>query len=348
MGEIRAFAEDQLPEVAALYLRRMRGKDGPGSAALQQYFREIFLVNPWAAPDISSLVYLEQGKIAGFLGVIPRSMEFEGQPIRVAATSQLMTERGPAGLMLLAHLFRGPQQLTYGDGASEHAHKVFVGVGGRPANLYSFSWLRPLRPVQTACTYLDRAGGALKFAGRLFSAAAVPFEYLISKLPAEVFQVPQSPLRSQPVGADQLLETIHNIGWRDRLKPVYEPASFRWLISQAGAGAGKLQMATLSNPEGAVVGWYVVYFEKRPGPAHLYQIGVARKELFDSALSAVFRDAWLQEASAVQGQAIPQHLTSLTNQYCLFRHANTCAVFHSRDARIQDAIYRGQAAFSRL
>jgi hypothetical protein len=107
-------------------------------------------------------------------------------------------------------------------------------------------------------------------------------------------------------------------------------------------------MVTLSTPEGALVGWYVVYLEKRPGPAILMQIGVQRKAQFDRALSAVFRDMWRQGASSVKGQGMPQHLTSLSNQYCVFRHANTCTVFQSREQGVQDAIFRGQAAFSRL
>jgi hypothetical protein len=348
MSEIRAFTEEHLAEVATLYVKRMRGKPGVGSASLQDYFREIFLANPWATADIPSWVYIEQGKIEGFLGVVPRVMEFEGKVIRVAATSQFMTERGPAAVQLLARVFKGPQDLTYGDGASEFAHKVFVGVGGNASDLYSFNWLRPLRPAQTVCNFLDREQGAMRMAGRVLSTAAIPFEYLLSKLPLGVLRMPESPLESRVAGVDELFDCIQKIGWRDRLKPAYERESFRWLISQAGAGSGKLQMVILSKPEGGVAGWYVQYLEKNRGPASLLQIGVERKEQFHSALSALFRDAWRAGASSVKGQSIPQHLTSLTEQYCLFRHANTCVVFHSRDARIREAILRGQAALSRL
>src|SRR5262245_56582105 len=130
MGEIRPFAEEHLPEVTTLYMHRMRGKPVSGSAALQSYFREIFLANPWASPDIPSWVHFTKSKVTGFLGVMPRTMAFDGKPIRVAATSQMMTERGVGAMELLANLFRGPQDLTYGDGASDFAQKVFVGVGG--------------------------------------------------------------------------------------------------------------------------------------------------------------------------------------------------------------------------
>ncbi len=348
MGEIRAFTEEHVAEVATLYVKRMRGRPGLGSASLQNYFREIFLANPWATADIPSWVYVDQGKIAGFLGVVPRVMEFEGKVIRLAVASQLMTYGGTAAMELLAHLFRGPQDLSFTDGASELAHEVWVGVGALPAHLYSFTWLRPLRPAQTLRNFLDRENGALRLAGRVFSAAAVPVEYLMAKLPTGVFRAPESPFQSRIVEVDELFDCIQTIGWRDRLKPMYERQSFRWLISQAGSGSGRLQMVTLSGPEGGVVGWYVAYLNKPPGPATLMQLSVRRSTQFDKALAAVFRDMWHQGASSVKGQGMPRHLTSLTNQYCLFRHANTCTVFHSSNEGIQDAIFRGQAAFSGL
>jgi len=348
MGEIRAFTEEHLPEVATLYMKRMRGQPGPGSASLENYFREIFLGNPWATPDIPSWVYLEQGKLTGFLGIVPRTLEFEGRTIRMAVASQFMTYGGPVAMQLLAHLFSGPQELNFSDGASELAYQVWAAVGASPANLYSFTWLRPLRPAQTVRNFLDRESAALRLAGRAISAAAVPVEYLMAKLPVGVLRAPESPFQSRLVDADELFDCIQKFGSRDRLKPVYERESFRWLISQAAGGRGTLQMVTLSTPEGALVGWYVVYLEKRPGPAILMQIGVQRKAQFDRALSAVFRDMWRQGASSVKGQGMPQHLTSLSNQYCVFRHANTCTVFQSREQGVQDAIFRGQAAFSRL
>jgi hypothetical protein len=348
MGEIRAFTEEHLAEVATLYMKRMRGKSGPGSASLQDYFREIFLANPWATPDIPSLTYFDQGKVTGFLGIVPRVMEFEGRTIRVAVASQFMTYGGPAAMQMLAHLFSGPQELNFSDGASELAYQVWAAVGASAANLYSFTWLRPLRPAQTVRNFLDRENAALRLAGRVISAVAVPLEYLMAKLPIGVLRAPESPFQSRLVDVDELFDCIQKFGWRDRLKPVYERESFRWLISQAGDGQGTLQMVTLSSPEGAVVGWYVVYLEKRPGPAILMQMGVQRKAQFDRALSAMFRDMWRQGASSVKGQGMPQHLTSLSNQYCLFRHANTCTVFHSRDLGIREAIYRGQAALSKL
>src|SRR4030081_544675 len=93
MGEIRPFTEEFASEAAALYVRAMRGQSAPPRESLSKYFCHILLSNPWFTPDIPSLVYLDKGQLVGFLGVIPRSMEFRGRAIRVAVTTQLMVDR---------------------------------------------------------------------------------------------------------------------------------------------------------------------------------------------------------------------------------------------------------------
>jgi hypothetical protein len=353
MGEIQAFTKDHIPGVADLYMKVMRGKRRPAAISLRNYFGEIFLENPWVAEDIPSLVYLHNGVVAGFMGVIPRTMEFKGRAIRVAATTQFMVDHdpspGPAAISLLSRLFKGPQDLTFGDGASEDAQRIYTGVGGHAARLYSFNWLRPLRPLRTLSEYADRATGVLKLVGRVAAAAAVPVEFLLTKVPHEALRMPESPYRSTPVDSDGLLRAIQEIGWRDSLKPVYEPESFRWLIAQTASARkfGELRTVVIHEPDGTLAGWYVCWI-KKAGPANLLQIGARRANQHEGVLLALFRDAWQLGATSVKGQSMPAWLVNLTNQYCLFRIPNTSVVFHSRDTQIVDAIYRGNGALTRL
>jgi hypothetical protein len=352
MADIRPFNAEHLPEVARLYMKVMRGRSGNGGDALQRQFRRIFLENPWVAEDIPSLCSFEGDTLAGFLGVVPRPMLFKGSPIRMAVTSQFMvdreTSRGPVAMELLGRFFSGPQDLSFGDGASEEAQRVYVGLGGHGSGLYSFNWLRPLRPVQTLEYFLNRGGGALRAAGRIAGAIGRPAGYLLSRLPVAVFRKPESPYSSRRVEAAELLQCITEIGWREPLRPAYEPASFEWLMSAAaGPRPGELHLGTVRDQGGTLAGWYI--FQGRAGcPADLLQLGVRRPNQADAVIAALFRDAWEKGASSVRGQAIPALLVNLTNQYCLFRQANTCVVFHSRDTKILDAIYRGKAALTRL
>src|ERR1035441_4638884 len=120
----------------------------PGKA-LPKYLCDIFLANPWASPETPTLVYLEGGKIVGMVGVLPRPMEFRGKPIVAVTTTQFMVHpefRGPAAIQLLRRVFQGPQDMTWTDGAAEEVSGLWTALGGYPASLYAFNWIRILRP----------------------------------------------------------------------------------------------------------------------------------------------------------------------------------------------------------
>jgi len=352
MGEIQAFNEDLVPDVAGLYLRAMAGRPGPAGKALQDYFREIFFANPWASPDIAPLVYLDRGKAVGFLGVIPRFMDFRGRVIRVATVSQFMVDRkqhrGPAAIALLRRFFRGPQDLSYTDGAGEESHLVWTAAGGHGARLYSFTWQRALRPVRAARDFVDRTTGTLRLLARASLGAAAPLDALLTRLPGP-FRPPPSAYVSRQVTAEGLLRSIQEIGWCEPLKPHYEASSFGWLTSQAAAAhsRGDLCMAAVRGPDGDLCGWYVSYM-KRGGPSTLLQIGVRRRDQFNGVLAALLRDAGARGSSAVKGLAIPQFLVNLTQQFCLFRQASTCVLFQSGDPDLAETILRGRAALTGL
>jgi hypothetical protein len=62
----------------------------------------------------------------------------------------------------------------------------------------------------------------------------------------------------------------------------------------------------------------------------------------------LFEDAWEQGCSAVKGQAIPQFLTALTEQNCLFRQPFAGVIGHSKDPEIIQAFQLADTALSRL
>jgi len=338
-------------DVVGLYVRAMGGRPGQGTA-LPDYFREIFFANPWASPEIPPLVYFDRGVAVGFLGVIPRAMEFRGRIIRVATVSQFVVERkqyrGPAAIELLRRLFQGPQDLSFTDGAGEESHLVWRAAGGHGAHLYSFHWLRALRPAQTVRDFTGRTTGTLRCLAKASLLAAAPVDALLARL-AGPFRRPSSPYASSPVGSDDLLHTIREVGWRQPLRPFYEAPSFDWLMSQTAAARsrGDLCMTAVRAADGSPCGWHV-YYAKRGGPATVLQIGVHRRDQFDGVFAALLRDAWERGSSSVKGQAIPQFEVNLTQQFCLFRQASTCVIFHSRHPELADAVFRGSAALTGL
>ena len=356
MNEIRSFTAADAVDVADLYLKVMRGQNRPSGPALQRYFCEMLLENPWASPDVPSLVYLSAGKIVGFLGVIPRWMTFSGRRIRVAVTSQFMIDpahrRGLPAVALLKRLFAGPQDLSYTDGAAEATHIVWAASGGSPARLYSFNWIRPLRPLATAQTFFQRAPGWSWLKGASRSITRIGDATVSRLVPA--IRPRESRLKSRPVSPEELFDCVQEIGWREPLHPAYEPASFKWLLShtertQISASRDDLRLAVVRDPASdTVCGWYVYIIEQDGGPASLMQIGVRRRDNFDEVFGALVNDAWNAGASLLKGQTIPQYGVNLSEQGCLFRQMNTSVLFQTRDPMIEAAIFKGHAAFSRL
>ena len=353
MEEIRVFSEEHVSDVANLYLKAVRGQSRPAPQHLQAYFREIYFGNPWVSPEISPLVFMSNGKLIGFLGVIPRTMEFRGRPIRVAAVSPFMVDReqsqGLAGMKLLRHLFNGPQDLSFTDGAANEASTVFTAAGARISRVYSFNWVRLLRPFETARGLFDRVGGGLAKLKGVAGLVTAPMDLLLSKVPLGMLQRPKSLYSSRQASAPELLECIREARGRESLKPVYTMPSFGWLMSEAGKGPGHkgFRMMTAYSPDGVRCGWFVYYAQ--PGrAAYVLQVGALRQLQFKDVLLALFQDAWEQGASALKGQAIPQFLTTLTEQYCLFRQPYSCVVGYARDPEIMNAFQCGDASLSRL
>lgn len=349
MGEIRTFKAEHIPEVADLHLRVMRGRPGRAGQALENYFREALLENPWAAPDLPSLVYIEKNQVAGFMGVVPRAMEFKGTLIRVAIGAQFMIDRerhrGSGALAILRRFFQGPQDLAYTDGAGEANHIVWTACGGLAAQSYSFNWLRVLRPLGTLKSFVDRAAGLTRWAGKAALIGAAPADFLLSKMARSPVSEPAPAYRAKEVDAEELFECIQAIGFREDLRPSYERASFRWILKQFRA-AGRLRTLRVDDPGGEPCGWLVYTLES--GGASLLQLGLRRRDYFDAVFATLLHDAWHQGAVFVKGQAIPPFLVNLTHQQCLFRQANTCVLIHTRDRELSDTILQGRAALSRL
>jgi hypothetical protein len=353
MDEIRPFREEHVTDVANLYLKAVRGQSRAAPPALVDQVRDSFLHNPWVSSEIPSLVYMEKGKLVGFIGVIPRPMEFRGRPIQAATIALWLVDhelhRGIAGMKLARHLFKGPQDFSYVDGASTEASQVYVAAGARISHVRSFNWFRLLRPFETGRSVFNRFGGGLAKLKGPAGLVTRPMDFLLSKAPLSMLQAPKSPYTSRLASAEELLECLQEARGRESLRPAYTMPTFGWLMSEAGKGSAHqgLRIKIVHNPDGARCGSFVYY--ANPGrPAYVLQLGALRRLQFKEVLLALFQDAWEQGAPAVKGQAIPQFLTTLTEQYCLFRQPYACVVGYSRDPEILNAFQAADEALSRL
>ena len=114
-SHIRPFAKDDIPAVADLYQRvYLPAYSGARSvllASLERYFEELFFAELWQDEPISPLVCTDaQGRLAGFVGTIPRRMIFKARPILLANSFHFMADPNSqvlAGVQLLKALFSG-------------------------------------------------------------------------------------------------------------------------------------------------------------------------------------------------------------------------------------------------
>jgi len=185
MIEIRPFTEEFAAGAASLHFRAMRGQSKDPGVALPKYFCEVLLGNPWATPEIPPLVCLEEGKVIGSLGVIPRPMEFRGQNIVAATLTQFMVDpdyrRGPAAVQLLRRCLQGPQDMTWADGSGDPVHLFHKAFGSLAA--YSLHWMRFLRPFESGRDFLSRLGGKGKVLQRLAALGTIPADFMVTRLP---------------------------------------------------------------------------------------------------------------------------------------------------------------------
>ena len=104
-------------------------------------------------------VQAADGDVTGFIGVLPREMCFDDAPIRVAVATAFMVDPAsrPAGIALLRHLLRGPQDLTLTDGATEQTRRILERLGFRSFPSMSMNWFRVFRPSQLLLSRYTRS-----------------------------------------------------------------------------------------------------------------------------------------------------------------------------------------------
>src|SRR5207247_1050324 len=97
-------------------------------------------------------------RIIGFVGIQPRPLVLGGRRLRAAVATKLMTastgDEPLAAVRLLSRAFAGPQDVLLSDLSNDAGRRIWEGLGGITALLYSFQWQRPVRPVRHSLSWL--------------------------------------------------------------------------------------------------------------------------------------------------------------------------------------------------
>lgn len=360
MSRVRPFVEDDIEQVSDLH-QRVFGADDSHSpqetvSELQQsyadYFERVFLRNPWRDKALPSLVYEgADGKITGFLGVLPRRMLLNGTPISVALSSQFIVDPNSratgAGVWLLKSFLTGPQDLSLTDEANNISRKIWEGLGGSTALLYSVRWTRLLRPSRYAINHL-KGQGALS----LLASASKPLCNLLDAALAwkspHRFRQTEPDVSAEELNANTLLACLSEFSSSRSLWPEYDEYSLKWLLEilTRQTHRGALRKLAIRNSKREVIGWYLYYLNPG-GESRVVQL-VAKKHLIDAVLDHLFYDAWLNGSVAVSGRLEPPFMQAFSDKYCHFNCGQPWMLIHSHNPDILRAFHYGDALLSPL
>lgn len=351
MGGVRPFEEGDIARVAELHARVFPPADRSASARVPSYLREIFCGHPWRDDAMPSLVYQENGRVVGCLGVMPRPMRLNGRRIVAAVSHNFMVEparRSPrVALELLKAYLSRPQDLSLAEG-NNSSRKLWEAFGGTTSLLYSLRWTRPIRPGACALSSLRNHGWAGGL-GHLLRPLGAVVDAAAARLSAMPFH--QSPPRvsGEELSEQSLLTSISELSGRRSLQPEYEERQLAWLLRVLAAKThlGTFRKVGVRAPDGQPVGWYLYYLNPG-GVSEILQLG-ARRGAVDDVLHHLFHEAWRQGSIAVSGQLDPTWGEALLDKYCLLHNGGgSWMLVRAKRPEVLDAIHRGDAFLTRL
>jgi hypothetical protein len=351
MAEIRPLERSDLPEVANLYEQVARSGSRQAPPGLAGYFEDTFLDYPWADPEIPSLVYVSDGRISGFLGSNVRRFTYDGEPVRLAISGQLVTDPAvrsrAAGAFLLRQFLDGRQDLTITDTASDEARRIWEGLGGETLHIGSIGWARVFSPLRSVWDFRTRNGG---------SRLAPVVKPLLSAVDAAGSLVARRALRvepprgsTEPLTPEAMGEHLQAVARPYQLRPSYDDGGgTAWLLDEIArvTPRGELIARLVRAPDRRVQGWFVFYH--RPGGiAQTLDVAASANDVGD-VLDALLADAHERGAVAVQGRVEPHLLERLPERRAVFHKSGYLPLIHSRRPELLHAIHSGRALLTRL
>jgi hypothetical protein len=348
---IRPLAEGDLAAVAALFFRRL-GKPGIESAGdARDLLQRTLVDDPWADETIPSLVSAApDGSIVGFIGSSVRHVRLDGEPLRAAYASHLMTDpdfpNRTIGLFLLRAFLRGPQDLTLTDTATVQARALWMGMGGVPLHHLATGWLQALRPVGAIAAIGRSRGGRIALASRALRRVAPLLDVGTGRIAGEARSLPAETVAEEQLTPQAVCEHLADCARPAHIVPDYDEPFLAWLFRElASAEARGQARLRLVRARGAVVGWYVYYLAPG-GLCRVLQV-MTRERHSDLVVGELYRDAYAGGAAALYGRLEPHTSEAVLRRGALLRPIPR-ALVHTRRTDAVDALQRGASALSWL
>jgi hypothetical protein len=350
MTEIRPLERDDVPAVLRLLQTHMRSWTLDRRA-----FEGLLLDHPWADPELPSLVAVGPGdEIVGFTGVQARRLRFDGRAIRAIHSGHGIVkpgERGGAlGALLIGRALKGPQDLTWSDGAADTVARVFTTFGGQLDHARACDWLLVLRPVSWARGLVAAAARRRVASRRVVPVGAVPFQALGPRVIPKAFPERPTGVSGEDATPATIVEHLPAITKRLRLWVDHDEAHlehvfglvrhFKGLKSFQGPLHCRLVRAG-ERP----LGWYA-YVARRGGPSRVLHFCAPERDA-DAVLGELIEHARAQGSAALAGRAEPHLQRALHGRLAILGYARQPTIL-TKDVELSAALATGSSLVTRL
>jgi hypothetical protein len=351
---VRSFAPEDIPQVAELYWTVSRERRGAAPIELQSGMQELYFKNPWIDGPQPSLVFDDNGKITGFLGVVPRRMSFGGRSVLTAFGGNFVVHPHSratlAGLHLLRAYMLAGQDLSLTDSANDMSRVLLERLGFRTILAFSVHWIRVLRPARFATFALSHM--AANAAVNSMEFMARPFCRVMDRLAGSLlspFRQSQCSLQGTELDVETLLACQKEFRNGYSLWPEYDARSLTWLLDFMARMKGhgdKLRKILLRDQAGKIVGWYI-YSATPGGLGEVVQISGDRRYI-KNILDHLFHDAWNNDVTALRGIVDRHAMPDFSEKNCFFTCRGGWMVAHSNNPDFLGKLNENDAFLSRL
>jgi hypothetical protein len=351
VADIRALERSDLPGATALFELVMGSRGGQAKPAVVEFFERTLFDNPWADPDLPSLVAIdERARIVGFIAAEVRRLRFRDHPARVVWCQHFVVDpaarRSGAGALLLRRMFKGDQEATVTDNGSDVVRQMWVGLGGQALHLKGIHWVRVFRPWRVAA-YVATTRTRPRLRAMLRRSASALDE--VSGLATARYLKPASVADTgTPLTPRTLVDAMPTISKRMTLYPDYDEGFLEWLFEELVrvGRRGRLVANEVHAERGRTLGWYVYYL--RPGwRSEVLQVAAADERDVGRVLDHLLSHAHAHGSAAVRGRLEPDLVEAVVRRRCLLRHRGG-ALAHSLDPQLLLAMQSEKALVTRL
>jgi hypothetical protein len=350
MGQVDRCLPEDIPAVADLHNKLFFGDTTPSSDGLRRYYQTLFFDSPWYDDELPSLVFRTNGKLTGFLGVVPRRMTLGQKTLRLITLHRLMVDPSVdsplAAFQLVRAVLSAPQDLMIADGANDKGRKILERSGASICPIYSLKWLRPLRPTAFVLKMLSKRRPAF----RAVAAAATPLasmaDAIANRVTGSPFGLRHPETSGVTLDVETLLTGLAEFSACYALRPSYDHASLTWLLDRLKQNRERGSFRTVGVANQDQLLGLALYYLDASGVAEVMLLA-SRETARDAVLRHLMYDASRAGAVGLMGRLEPKFLQAFANQDCLMKSGDWAFV-HARDPEIVRIVNQGEAFISAL